>query len=773
MQINEAIAKLSTPAQNIYGQYLHLLCDRHGKILEVFVRSGGWHGTFHYKELVDRIKQNENIIMSFNVPPVKDLNDLESYDGRQNYSNKEIITFIGHPWNFKTNLPHVYLRLYKIDNNNFLGIVSPSGIMPSPDRANGNYVIYTDNNDRIRGIDLDLVELYYGHQKKGNLEIGNPTQTLFTQSPDQIREAYIEKMNRRKIRWNSFLSSEHLKEILLAQKGASDSGNGCVNLEKRTEENSIWLLSEVLNLSKSDYRLTIDCEHSLVSTIPLLIFGIGKRSIDNMEYQASVVPEGSKGRRRFLIKRRGTICRLSDVEWNSSGRVKLVFRKSGRAFFLSVDDVEVLRFVEDNPSTDEAAYCGIALREIASLKIYDLQLECATAGDEGEFADVLEMKGHVTRYFTYSRIEHPGLTVNAPDVTATLLTDITAIHERSISLERQYKSEVTRSKKLESKLTVDMRKEAKIIGVSQEAEKIREQADMLAGVSATVLIQGPTGTGKELLARYLHAHSPWASKPMVKVDCSTLPDTLIESELFGHERGAFTGAVETKAGRFEQADGGTLFLDEISNLSLGTQAKLLNFLQDRTVTRIGGVKPIHLNVRIITATNIPLAQLVKEGKMRADLFYRFEGVTINLPPLRERQGDIPLLAEVFLANNNRIYGKEIKSITGAAQQKLLKHEWPGNIRELENVINRAYIFCESESIGIEHIHLTSFENSRPASARTGIHLKGMSKDILEDALTNANGCVADAARKLNMSRVSFYANLKKFGISAENFRAGE
>lgn len=307
-------------------------------------------------------------------------------------------------------------------------------------------------------------------------------------------------------------------------------------------------------------------------------------------------------------------------------------------------------------------------------------------------------------------------------------------------------------------------------------EKMRQVFDLIARVApshASVLITGESGTGKELVARAIHAHSPRRDGPFIQVNCAALPETLLESELFGHEKGAFTGAVARRLGRFELANGGTLFLDEIGEMSPTVQAKLLRVLQDKTFERVGGIDTIRVNVRIVAATNRDLAAMIKEGTFREDLYYRLNVVRIHLPPLRERREDIPLLVRRFL----RKYDPKgrYKEVTAAAMSALTAYRWPGNIRELENVIERATIITPGEVIGLEQLPPEITCPEAPAAAggfcldipATGISLDEVERTLLQKALDMAGGNQTKAAKLLGISRYALIYRLEKHGLKAE------
>ena len=306
-----------------------------------------------------------------------------------------------------------------------------------------------------------------------------------------------------------------------------------------------------------------------------------------------------------------------------------------------------------------------------------------------------------------------------------------------------------------------------VVGRSKTMDKVMDIVRRVAATESTVLISGESGTGKELLAREIHNHSLRKNAPFVVVDCGALVETLFESELFGHVKGSFTGAHETKHGRFEVANGGTIFLDEISNISLNIQAKLLRVIQEREVTRIGSTKPIKVDVRILAATNQELADLVRKEKFREDLFYRLSVVPIHLPPLRERKEDIPLLVKHFLGKYNKRTRKNINNISPEVKRALMEYDWPGNIRELENTVERAVVLSKGNEIELESLvyHGISSSSSffNPAAGRCK-PLDEVEKEYIKAVLQAHYGNKSKAARVLGIDRKTLAAKLKKFNI---------
>jgi Nif-specific regulatory protein len=312
-----------------------------------------------------------------------------------------------------------------------------------------------------------------------------------------------------------------------------------------------------------------------------------------------------------------------------------------------------------------------------------------------------------------------------------------------------------------------------IVGTSKEMREIYEQIAQVAPSHTTVLIRGESGTGKELAAHAIHYNSQRSAKPFVKVNCAALPESLIESELFGHEKGAFTGAIARKRGRFEMAEAGTLFLDEIGDLSPAMQVKLLRVLQEREFERVGGVETVRVNVRLIAATNVDLEQAVQDGRFRSDLYYRLNVFSIYLPPLRERKTDILLLADHFLEKYGRQNGKRIKRISTPAIDMLVSYHWPGNVRELENVIERSTLVCEGSVIHGHNLPPT-LQTAEGSGTVTKMSLEqavnAFEKDLIQDVLKTARGNRARAARMLDTTERILGYKVSKYGIDCRRFK---
>lgn len=329
---------------------------------------------------------------------------------------------------------------------------------------------------------------------------------------------------------------------------------------------------------------------------------------------------------------------------------------------------------------------------------------------------------------------------------------------------RKSKMEVSLLKKKQAHLSGEIRKQFSVCQCRSGAmEEINQIVKKIAGSDASVLILGENGTGKEVVAREIHRLSERNKEIFVKVDLGAIPETLFESELFGHKKGAFTDAKEDRDGRFVIASKGTLFLDELGNLPLSLQGKLLSAIQNREVFPVGSSRPVPIDVRIISATNQPLPEMIKGQRFREDLFYRINAIQLDMPPLRERKVDIPVLAEFFLRKYREQYNKPGLQISTKALKSLAQHNWPGNIRELEHAIEKGVILSDKGEISAEHLFPGS---AKPGTFNTSdsLDLEENEKHIIEKALRAESGNIASAARKLGINRSTLYQKMKKYGL---------
>ncbi len=357
-----------------------------------------------------------------------------------------------------------------------------------------------------------------------------------------------------------------------------------------------------------------------------------------------------------------------------------------------------------------------------------------------------------------------------------LLTIIASMIARAVSLRQAAQEEHRRLIDENIMLYKELKnryKPSNIIGDSKAMQMVYELIENVSKTDATVLIRGESGVGKELVAHAIHYGSNRADKTFVKVNCAALPETLIESELFGHEKGAFTGAISMRKGRFELANGGTIFLDEIGDLSPSTQVKLLRVLQEKEFERVGSSNTIKVDVRVIAATNRNLEELIRLEKFRNDLYYRLNVYPIFIPPLRERKTDIPLLVDYFLKKYSGLHKKEITNISSSAMNIIMSYHWPGNVRELENCIERAVLLCTDRIIEQHHLPIVMQPSEYRGLKYSGglqAALDNLEREMILDALNSTNGNISKAARLLGITERIMGLRIKKHGIDLNFFR---
>jgi len=368
----------------------------------------------------------------------------------------------------------------------------------------------------------------------------------------------------------------------------------------------------------------------------------------------------------------------------------------------------------------------------------------------------------------------------ALDEDLRLLTTISSFIGQSVKLAQSVQEEEEQLMDENRRLRVELKNKycpENLVGDSKQMQEVFKQVEIISVTKATVMIRGESGTGKEQIARAIHYASPRANKPFIKVACAALPEALLESELFGYEKGAFTGANISKPGRFELADSGTLFLDEIGDLPLTTQVKLLRVIQEREFERLGGVKTIHIDIRLIVATHRELEKEVREGRFREDLYYRFNVVPLFVPPLRERKEDIPVLVEHFLDRFSRENNMTGVRIEESAWDHLLNYSWPGNVRELENAVERSVVLSQGKSIHAKHFLLDQQDKIREIPENSPLtYLSGatskqlndavelMEKKMIQNALEKTRSNRRKAAEQLGITERIIGYKIKKYGL---------
>ncbi len=455
------------------------------------------------------------------------------------------------------------------------------------------------------------------------------------------------------------------------------------------------------------------------------------------------------------------------------------------------DEVRMQRIFEINLAPKyEVLTCGTGAEALAISRSHDLGLLVTDLKMPGMSG--LDLLREIRR-------DHPGLPVIIMTAFGTIESAVSAMKEgaadyilKPIKMEEmeiliEKTLAVSRLRDENRDLRLELRTmfgPENIVGQHPSMEKIIQLIRQVAGTKTTVLIQGESGTGKELVARAIHYESDRSGRPFVVINCAAIPATLLESELFGYERGAYTGAVRTKKGRLELADQATLFLDEIGEMPKELQVKILRVLEVQKFQRVGGTEEIEVDNRIIAATNKDLKRAVEEGSFREDLFYRLNVISISLPPLRERRDDIPLLVEHFVEKHCRVLKKDILRVSPDVLQVFQEYSWPGNVREMENALVRALVLCRGDCLRVEDLPEEVRKERRREEAKVPAdreELKRIKKEtqqkmkeeverkFLEEALRNEKGNILRAAARVHMDRRQFQNLIKKYGISKEDF----
>jgi DNA-binding NtrC family response regulator len=424
-------------------------------------------------------------------------------------------------------------------------------------------------------------------------------------------------------------------------------------------------------------------------------------------------------------------------------------------------EVETASSGEEALSLIESQHPAVVLTDLVLPEMDGLTL-LQKVRETGRPPIVLLVTGHATVESAVEAMRHGALDYLTKPVDATRLQVLLekAIEQESLSREVSFLRHQLRQKGSFGQL----------VGQSKGMQEVYRWIELAATSTAPVLVYGESGTGKELVARTIHELSNRRNKPFVAINCAAIPETLIESELFGHERGAFTGATERRLGCFELADGGTLFLDEIAEMDSNTQAKLLRVLQEGSFRRVGGGKQeIQVDVRVVAATNRVPSDAIQQGQLREDLFYRLNVFSIKLPPLRERKDDIPLLVRTFIEEFNRQDNRQVRGVTAEGERELDRYAWPGNVRELRNVVQRAVVLSGTGLIDVEHLpeNILRATAPPPAPQRGSIvPIREMERDAILRALDETNQDKRRAAQLLGISLKTLYNKLAKYGIQA-------
>ncbi|MBL8028014.1 MAG: sigma-54-dependent Fis family transcriptional regulator [Fibrobacteres bacterium] len=668
-------------------------------------------------------------------------------------------------------VPMHYLWTKHIGDGLYVARITIRELFPFIQMGSGNgFFIVNNENETIDISTLKMANLLLDNNISPEKILGKPLQDLLSPSPLEYQKNNLSPFK---------IEDQNGYTTLLDEDYSKENIDGALTITAASDKASYLRFPVVIDTEKEDFIFSVT--YTVVKgSGPYLTLGektYGETEPDLNGYMAGHYFEtGSLVLKRYGFNIQQTKSPLGFTE----GMLQtLTLSKVGRSIYLYINNSRVLSFFDDEFIAYKTAFVAFAVRSGSCCRIFNasIKVKSGTNIQLNSVQHVAELKSKPGVFYLISRFYSNALNQPQPHLmagyqllnTTMLQSAIKVMDTNRQVLEKQTKVLGSLLKKYQSG-------EDDPKGSSDAFVALRETARNVALSEAIVLIEGETGVGKEVFAHYIHRHSSRKNGPFIKVDCSTIPGTLIESQLFGHEKGAFTGAVARSIGMFERADGGTLFLDEVSNLPLDVQAKLLRFFNDYSIVRVGGDKAIQVNVRCLLASNKSLGEMTQTGTFRNDLFYRINVITLKIPPLRERLSDINELSQYFLAQFAHVDNKSTCVISPEAALKLQNHNWPGNVRELKNVIERAVVFAEGDTITPDLIrfgHEDGTAIKRRKRKPWGPFSLSQTKPAKVVALLKKHGGkVTSVASEMGVSRISLHIYLKKQGICAKDYRKG-
>lgn len=691
------------------------------------------------------------------------------------------------PVAFWTNIPTVNIHSSRKGEVYFCRLTIV-GILPNVHASAHSHYIYLDrNSETLQGFSKAFHDLFSDQYPEPEKMLGQPIFKFIKPSPFDIQKGMKTSVSMDRFDTSTFVyNKDFLNDKISADEEIpipselSYTANGLRWTYKASDphspESAFITLPVKLNTHSTDFRIAIRYTEATTSG-PVLILGSTYVREDELPDNEGYLAGLDKYGKTLILKKYGYIVdTCSKSSSASTNEHTLSLCKIGKQLLLISDGVIRLSFNDLTFINQKDGRFTIGLRRgesciIRSISVETIPAETAT----GEPYDITTSQTEEARSFEVEQFFNQAL--QEPDhrhIAAFFLHDITAISNKIQLLDKAVKFHASEGKRLKNLLTRYTNKTNYIIGSGRIMEQLKESAARVAQTGATVLIEGPTGSGKEVLAKYIHELSDRSSHPFVKVDCATIPATLIESQLFGHEKGAFTGAIRRSIGSFEQADKGTIFIDEAENLHLDIQVKLLRFLNDFSISRVGGTGDIRLDVRCIVASNTSLSNLVSRGPFREDLYYRINAVILTIPPLSKRREDIPELASHFLKAAAIEYKKSITGFSAEGLKKLIAHSYNGNIRELKNVVQRAVIFSTGSLISAADIEFAETVTEQPFERKQApdYHFSRTEPEKIIEILRRHNGRITKAVKEMNITRPALYNYLNKHGIDINTFRKG-
>jgi len=756
---------------------IYLLHDDKGKILQ-FLN----YPHSHLMPLKNELEESGDLaaFFHFDNPDIKD--EIALYLQKTQFRH--------HPYaeRFFTVLPFCYMLSTRIAGNRCFGNISFFQIIPDVYANHQNIPLFIDIlKDTLLGFNNNFHFLFRDQFPDASAMLNMPMNRLLSPSPREFQDKLLPFLSPSAADdFETLYDKDFAREVLGKDEempfpgGAVSTAEGLEWTNAERDQLFLTLLSP-LDTRSQDFLITLRFENRSGEG-PYFMLGDRYHGEDRMpDNQGYMIGRGAQGQ-PVMIKRFGFMAMNAPDPGPPRGEAVVHACKIGSSLLLLQGETKLVAYTDFEFVHLARCLVSLGLRRGCSCVLKRLTVRTRKSGAGNPLFPggrlITRLNNSSNRYFTLDRFYSNTFTHRLfHNVGAFFLNDVTVMQDRISHLDQQHKVQLKRAQQLREELS-RLREPEPLIGACKAIAEIKDTARNVALSDATVLIEGPTGSGKEVLARFVHLNSARREGPFIKVDCALIPPSLVESHLFGYEKGAFTGALSRNVGLLERADNGTLFLDEVGNLTPENQAKLLQFLNDFTITRVGGAETIRLNVRCVAASNRSLEGLIREGAFREDLYYRLNVVHLLLPPLIKRREDIPALCGHFLKIFNAESRKNVKGFTPEARDKLERHAWPGNIRELKNAIQRAVVFCTGEFITPDLLPLSGDKAAAPASQaeagrkRPFYSLSRTGKDYVLSLLKKHGGRIKRAAEDLGVSRVSLYHYLKKEKISAEEFRKG-
>lgn len=722
----------------LQSRFLLIRLDARGRLL-----GEAGHSTLPEKErLLRAVEKAGNVSACFEIPVARGM--AAAWESQRFFRCRPGFFPEDAEEQFVTSLPVYLLSLNRRGEEGYLGVISPLRVAPNLFFHETGGICYADKKGGLCGYNGFFRDLFQSGPSDGKPMLGAALDGLISPSPASIRETALSVDN----------------QTLFPEYPVLFDGKG------RPDQLSHRVPPVDLPANAVECGLVYEMAGGDAPLISIRPFSRNRGSEGNEAYLLG--PSAARPSTVVVKKQGCVIADGSGCGLSAPGIHRIAWRLRNGTFRLLIDGVEAFAYHDFDFPSMGAAQIGIVIRPGARTVLKRLTIKAGPAGLPMPGRPcVTRLKHEPGRAFVIHMIYHPVLASAFPGITGYTFHEVSRLTADLSRLNGLYAAEQAEADRLRKRLSgAGLDNAPRLLGESSAMRRVRGQAELLAGSDAALAIEGETGTGKEVLANFIHGRSAFGAGPFIKVDCSSLPGTLLESELFGVERGAFTGAVESRPGKFEQAENGTLFLDEINNLPLTVQAKLLGFLQDLTVVRLGGRRARRLSLRVIAASNIPLKELVRKGLFREDLYYRIQVATVVMPPLRERKEDIPELAAFFLKGFAENYGRGVKTLSPAASARLMEWTWPGNVRELRNEIQRAVLFARGAEIGAGELSV----GSAARSADEPLPRLALAKEEFEALLRKRRGNLNALARELKCARSTVYYNLRKFGLVPARFR---